>query len=398
MRAMGLHSNRVNSRAASRFALFVTLLFAGCAGIAGPPSPSADLDIDRDRIDVGEAVNFDARGSMTPDPTLITTYVWDFGDGNIRNTTQAYSSHVFDTPGRFEVTLTVINDQGGKDEESVTIHVNDFPVVSISMPTTVKSGDLITMDASSSSDPEGGVLSFAWDLDWSVDSNLDGDPTNDIDESGESASVFAERSGNLTGSLTVTDDLGASATQTWSVRILSRTFNVTWEERTVTARWLGTTKQGESEIIQHTPGDGGRLHAVNATLTLALDLLPTEWPQDNFTLYLDVVDSSWHEEAKTSQENITRNASANIQRDEMNPYPAAATTYEADSAEALLMMLLQEPGSRFGQGVWQWTVEANEVDPDIPIDGVDPDEDNDWELKVEFTLLIPSIHEVGLLI
>jgi hypothetical protein len=82
----------------------------------------------------------------------------------------------------------------------------------------------------------------------------------------------------------------------------------------------------------------------------------------------------------------------------MNPYPASATTYDADSAEALLSRLLAEDGTRFGQGVWSWIIEAEQADPDIPIDGLDPDEGNDWELEVEFVMLIPSIHEVGLLI
>jgi PKD repeat protein len=371
---------------------------AGCTGVVGPPSPSADLEVDVDRIDVGEAVNFDARKSTTPDPTLITTYRWDFGDGSSRNTTQGYVSHVYDQPGRFEVQLTVINDQGGTDGASITIHVNDFPMVSISMPTTVKTGDLVELDASGSYDPEGGMMTYAWDTNWAVDSDLDGDPTNDIDEAAEVIQIHALKSGNMTGSLTITDDLGASATHIWNLRVLSRTFNVTWEERVVKMKWSGYLEQGQSKQITHTPGDAARLYAMNATLTLAFDLMPTEWPQDNFTLYLDVIDSSWHDEAKTSQENLTKNASANLQRDGMNPYPASATTYEADSAGALLSRLLAEDGSRFGQGVWSWIIEAEQADPDIPIDGLDPDEGNDWELEVEFVMLIPSIHEVGLLI
>jgi hypothetical protein len=42
-----------------------------------------------------------------------------------------------------------------------------------------------------------------------------------------------------------------------------------------------------------------------------------------------------------------------------------------------------------------WIIEAEQADPDFPIDDVDPDGGNDWELVVEFTVLIPRVSEVG---
>ena len=49
----------------------------------------------------------------------------------------------------------------------------------------------------------------------------------------------------------------------------------------------------------------------------------------------------------------------------------------------------------FGLGDWLWIIEAEESDPDLPIDDVDPDGGNEWELVVEFTFLVPRISEVG---
>jgi hypothetical protein len=58
-------------------------------------------------------------------------------------------------------------------------------------------------------------------------------------------------------------------------------------------------------------------------------------------------------------------------------------------------MLDSQSGAGFGMGDWLWIIEAEEADPDFPIDDVDPDGGNDWELIVEFKFLVPRISEVG---
>ena len=132
--------------------LLLSISLAGCTGVLAPVSPTARLEIDVDTINVGEAVNFDARSSTTPDPTLITSYLWDFGVAQ-RNSSNGYVSQVFNEPGRFDVQLTVVNDMGGEDSVSVSIYVNALPIAAISGPTAVKTGTLVTFDASSSVEP-----------------------------------------------------------------------------------------------------------------------------------------------------------------------------------------------------------------------------------------------------
>ena len=51
--------------------------FAGCSGLSNV-NPNAKLVADRDEINAGETVNFDARESSTPDPTIIEEYRWNF--------------------------------------------------------------------------------------------------------------------------------------------------------------------------------------------------------------------------------------------------------------------------------------------------------------------------------
>ena len=378
-------------------ALMLLLPLAGCTGAFTTVTPTARLSVDVDMIDVGEAVNFDARASTSPDPTLIVDYRWDFGTSQ-RNTTQGYVSQVFDEPGRFEIRLTVINDVGGEDSDVVTIYVNEYPIAAVSGPTVVKTSTIVTMDGSTSSDPEGGILEYAWDLDWSVDSNADGNFQNDIDDTNESTSFFAERSQNRTGSLTVTDDRGAATTIVWELRILERTFNVTWRHQTMKVSWDGYLQQGESYEINHIPGEGGRILEFNGTLELERDFVPAGLPpEDNFSMMLQIPDSSWAAKTKTTQHNITEASTGSIEGTGLNPYSTEPQTFTADSEDELLATLLAEPGARFGQGDWIWTITADEADPDIPIDGVDPDEGNNWTLEVEFVVLIPIILEVGLL-
>ena len=63
--------------------------------------------------------------------------------------------------------MTVVNDVGGEDSISVSIYVNALPIAAISGPTAVKTGTIVSLDGSSSTDPENGVLQYKWDGDWS---------------------------------------------------------------------------------------------------------------------------------------------------------------------------------------------------------------------------------------
>ena len=369
-----------------------SLLLSGCVNPIGPPEPTANLSVDIDSINAGEPVNFDARGSNSPEGTVITEYAWEFGDGAETTSSQGLTSHVFDEPGTYSVSVIVKNDQGGTDSTSWTIHVNAYPEISLSVPSLTKVGKFVTLDANLSADPDGGLLLWAWSLDW-VDSDGDGDATNEVDSTESSITMMMNKSGVMTGSLTITDDMDASSTEYFQLNVTTRVWRVVWDEARVSYASEGYLDQGETWSFIHEPGEGGRLLAVNATLTLAMDLLLHQLPQDNFTLKLSVPTSAWNEEQQTSQEDPTKAPKAYLDAQDMNSVPQSDQTYESDNRDELRQRLLDETVGRYGQGNWTWQIRADQADPDL-IDELDPDEGNDWDLEIEYVIITPRITEV----
>ena len=372
----------------------ISHFLAGCGGI-GPGSPNATLTSDRAIVNTGETINFDARSSTTPNPTIIDEFRWNFGDGEKKTTKQGVISHAFTKPGDYEVTVQVFNDNGDSDSASILVFVNAIPEVVLNIPDFVKTGQEARLDASDSFDPEGGGLEIVWDFDANTDSDGDSDPLNDIDGRGPVTRITVTEAGNITGAVTITDDSGGKNTTLWTLRVISRTFRIVWEEVFLDYDWSGYLEQGETHEIQFQPGQGARLIDVSATLSLTRDILPITWPEDNFTLEVDIPSSGWAFTVITTQENITENSSATIERTEMNPSPESDYTVFADSKEELEQSLLGDPDGRFGQGDWFWRITALECDPDTPVDGVDPDQGNDWSLEANFVVLVLRVSEVS---
>ena len=56
----------------------------------------------------GFTVGFNASASYDPDGN-ITSYVWDFGDGNVTATSDSFITHAYNVTGRYTVTLVVVD-------------------------------------------------------------------------------------------------------------------------------------------------------------------------------------------------------------------------------------------------------------------------------------------------
>lgn len=375
-------------------ALLLVQLTAGCTGVLDSTvNPRAVLTATPMEIQQGEGVTFDARGSDAIEG-IITEFQWDFGDGTKATTIAGFTSHQFLESGQFNVRLTVTNDQGGTDSSSVMVRVNGAPVLNLSIPSDVRSGDIVLLDASETTDPEGGVLDFKWDLDFMSDSDGDGDPRNDIDSTDERVYLPTESSGTILGSLSVDDGQGGIVNQQFSIEVQPRRYKVAWVENTLEWNYDEYLAQEETWSDNMTPGMGARIIAYEALLELDQDIL---LPPDNFTLSLNVVDDGHRRSAQTSPGNLTQNEStkAEINASELNPMGPEGV-FDADSEEQLLEGLLNEPGARFGQGEWIWTIYAQNSDPDSILPGQpDPDGGNDWTLTIIITVLTPILTEVA---
>jgi len=178
---------------------------------AQPPAnqdPSAAFGASPTDPETGQQVSFDASSSSDADGSIVS-YEWSFGDGE--TATGATPAHSYDSPGQYDVTLTVTDDAGATAQTTQTISVsevpNQGPAASISSPSSALVGQQVSFDASGSSDADGSLVSYEWSF---------GDGAT---ATGASASHTYDTPGDYTVNVTVTDDDGATDTAVQTVSV-----------------------------------------------------------------------------------------------------------------------------------------------------------------------------------
>ena len=105
-------------------------------------------------------VIFNGSGSTDEDGT-INAYLWDFGDGNTGSGVTA--THIYQTDGNFNVTLTVTDDKGAQDTAGpIVIQVDPDPSI-INAPSSLTGtvdGSNVTLNWSDNSENEAGFEVF----------------------------------------------------------------------------------------------------------------------------------------------------------------------------------------------------------------------------------------------
>jgi parallel beta-helix repeat protein len=87
---------------------------------------------------VGQPILFDA-SSSDPRGGTITTYIWDFDDGNVISTTETMLAHVFANPRAFNISLVVVDseDLNATYAQSIQIWMPTFVSISTNAPSTL---------------------------------------------------------------------------------------------------------------------------------------------------------------------------------------------------------------------------------------------------------------------
>ena len=161
-------------------------------------TPSGNVTITQ-----GESVDFTGTGT-DPDGHLPLSFLWNFDGGAANSTQEDPGSVTFNTPGVFNVTLTVTDSLGAADPtppgRSVTVAANTPPDGTIDTPTgnvTITLGDSLEFTGTGT-DPDGHLpLRFLW--------NFGGGAPNSTQE--DPGLVKFDIGGTFTVAFTVTDDL-----------------------------------------------------------------------------------------------------------------------------------------------------------------------------------------------
>ncbi len=180
------------------------------------PPPVARFTYYPEEPTTADYVEFDASESYDPSPGYVRRYEWSWGDGNSSQLSLPRTSHRFFVSGVYNVTLTVVDDLDGRSSVSKEIVVaqgqNKPPIAVIYASALVQeSGKPLTLDGTSSYDPDGSIANYTWDF---GDGSQASFPlvSHVFSHTDNSARIY-------TVTLTVTDELGASSSATVNLTI-----------------------------------------------------------------------------------------------------------------------------------------------------------------------------------
>jgi YD repeat-containing protein len=179
--------------------------------------PQASFTATPNPVETNAPVTFDGSGSSDPDGT-VTKYEWDLdGSGTYETSTGATATTTmsYTTPGEYKVGLRVIDDKGGIATSSTTVVVQNQPPKAsfAATPNPAPIGTQVGFNAGGSSDPDGTIAKYEWDL--------DGNGTYETNTGATPTAIKRYTSGgDVTVGLRVTDNSGETGTATRVVSVV----------------------------------------------------------------------------------------------------------------------------------------------------------------------------------
>lgn len=234
----------------------------------GPNDPPiSKFSVDKTTVLINEAVQFTS-SSSDPDGKIVQ-YIWDvLGDSSFANDesftegSMTYKYKITSPEAGFRVKLKVIDDKGSSSvSDPITIFVDSAATPPTSdFNFTVNDDGSVQFENLARADEANGakIAKYEWDFNHGYDSNMDGNPKNDIDSTLPNPMNVYQGSGMFTASLTVTDSFGETAMIRKPVTITSDAVEGIQATPGLKAVLTTSPRPGSDEAV-HLFGTGGEI-------------------------------------------------------------------------------------------------------------------------------------------
>ena len=189
-------------------------------------------------LDVGASGTLDVSPSYDPEGTA-TTVEWSLGDGT--SDTRERLNHAYESPGEYNVSVTVTDDDGLNTTATRTVIITDPLDTNLTVDaSSVTLGDLVEFDAT---DTTGNITEYAWDV--------DNDGINESTTTAETFTYTYEEPGTYQATVTA---VGENGSDTDSVEVTVESGETDALSAALDA--LSTVEIGETVTLDASDTDG----------------------------------------------------------------------------------------------------------------------------------------------
>ena len=266
-------------------------------------------------------------GGNSSDDSEVSSYTWNFKDGS--SATTANPKHTFNEIGSYEVTLTVTDNEGLTNTDTVLITVtdeeNEAPVAVISANPKSGSAPLEVSFNGSESNDDNGISSFEWDFKDGSTSNTTS-PQHTFTEAGTYEVELTIKDEN---GLADQKDITITVTEPENEKPVARvSANRTSGQAPLTVQFTGSNSTDDKKVEEYTWNFKNGSNSANSNPSHTFDAPGT------YAVALTVKDT----EGLTDTKNITITVSAATSNNEA---PKAISTSNVTSGEAPLAVNFQ---------------------------------------------------------